>query len=79
MGIQRRGDGGVTPGPELKHFTDREDEQAVFAWLVNQSAPDGRPMLMSYGVGGRGKSWLVKRLRVRLVDGSKLPSVIGDN
>ncbi len=55
--------GGVKPSEELKHFTNREDEKKVFTKYVN--APDGSslPVLMFYGVGGIGKTWLTKRLR----------------
>ncbi len=78
MGIRRRGDYSAVPGQELKHFTGREDLLAVFDRLLDRPASAQLPVLMFYGVGGRGKSWLLKRLRARLIDRWKLPSAFID-
>src|SRR3954453_1179563 len=76
--IRRRGDAGATPGQELKHFTDREDAQAVFLRLLNRPVPADLPVLMFYGVGGRGKSWLLKHLHAARVMDSGMPSAFID-
>ena len=78
MSIRQPGAGQGRPSDELRHFTDREDVQAVFARLLNLPAPTPLPALMYYGVGGMGKSWLLKRLRAGLREGSDLPSAFID-
>jgi len=59
---------GGTPGQELKHFTDRENELATFQRLLALEEPAHLPALMFFGVGGTGKSWLLKRLRNALAE-----------
>jgi len=50
-----------TTSDELARFTDREDQQALFQrQLFSAQEP---PVLMYFGVGGAGKTWLLKRLR----------------
>jgi len=50
-----------TPSEEMAHFTDREDQQELFHRLLNSAIEP--PVLVFYGVGGTGKSWLLKKLR----------------
>jgi tetratricopeptide (TPR) repeat protein len=50
-----------TPSEEMAHFTDREDQQELFHRLLNSAVEP--PVLVFYGVGGTGKSWLLKKLR----------------
>jgi tetratricopeptide (TPR) repeat protein len=78
MAVQRRADSGRRPSEELKHFTDREDALAVFRRHLHRPPGDGPPVLMFYGVGGRGKSWLLKKLRADLADGNAMPSAFID-
>ena len=66
------------PGQELKHFTGREDLLAVFDRLLDRPASAQLPVLMFFGVGGRGKSWLLRRLRARLLERWRLPSAFID-
>jgi tetratricopeptide (TPR) repeat protein len=50
-----------TPSEEIAHFTDREDQQGLFRrYLFSALEP---PVLVFYGVGGAGKTWLLKKLR----------------
>ena len=64
--MQRRGPGDEKPSRELKHFTDRDDEQAFFARLLDFAAGSTLPVLMFFGVGGTGKTWLLRRLLLSL-------------
>ncbi len=61
--IRPLGEKNTTPSEELSHFTNRVDEIAAFNRILE--IPDGQPipLLMFYGVGGAGKSWLLKRMR----------------
>ena len=77
MPIRDRGHGG-TSGQELKNFTDREDELAIFRRLLDVDDSAQLPALMFFGVGGTGKSWLLQHLRQSLVDRLKLPSAYVD-
>jgi hypothetical protein len=47
--------------PEIDRFTDRDDLRARFRKLVH--SVDEPPVLMFYGIGGTGKTWLLKKLR----------------
>src|ERR1017187_1668854 len=49
------------PSDELARFTNREDQRNLFQFYLNSAAEP--PLLMFYGVGGAGKSWLMKKLR----------------
>jgi hypothetical protein len=45
-----------TPSSEIANFTDRENQQESFRkHLFSALEP---PVLMFYGIGGAGKSWL---------------------
>ena len=53
-----------TPSDEIARFTDREDQQELFRhYLYSATEP---PVLVFYGVGGAGKSWLLKKLRMQM-------------
>ncbi|HZP83117.1 MAG TPA: hypothetical protein VFB21_15860 [Chthonomonadaceae bacterium] len=58
--------GRVRPSEELRHFTNREKETTLFQRYVNAVEGSPLPVLMFYGVGGIGKTWLTKRLRAML-------------
>jgi tetratricopeptide (TPR) repeat protein len=45
----------------MARFTNRDDQQALFQHHL--FSPQEPPVLMFYGVGGAGKTWLLKRLR----------------
>jgi tetratricopeptide (TPR) repeat protein len=45
----------------MARFTDREGHQTLFHRHLN--AAEEPPVLMFYGVGGAGKTWLLKKLR----------------
>lgn len=49
------------PSNEIARFTDREDQLALFHHYVNSATEP--PVLMFFGIGGAGKSWLLKKLR----------------
>ena len=63
-----------SPSPQLDRFTDREDHLAVFRRSLN--APTEQPVLMFYGVGGAGKTWLLGKLRKDVSPG--LPTALID-
>src|SRR4051794_7450161 len=67
-----------SPEQELKNFTNREPELAAFRRLLDLDEPAQLPALMFYGVGGTGKSWLLKRFRHWLAEERKLPSAYVD-
>lgn len=58
----------------IKHFTDREEALGTFARYL--AAPEGTllPVINFYGVGGIGKSLLLRKLR----DGLEVPFVLVD-
>ena len=62
-----------TPASELRHFTNREDERTMF--LRHLEAPLGSsvPVLMFYGVGGSGKTWLLRHLQ-EILSSRQIPS-----
>ena len=63
----------------LKNFTNRESERAVLKRVLD--LPTGRqlPVVMFYGVGGAGKSWLIRKLRQELgVEKPFLPTALLD-
>jgi tetratricopeptide (TPR) repeat protein len=66
MAIRDKGLRGASAS-EHKNFTDRDRELAIFERLLDLDEPAHLPALMFFGVGGTGKSWLLKRFR-RLVD-----------
>jgi hypothetical protein len=51
------------PSAELRHSTNRDDEQVAFQRILDIPTSEPVPLLMFYGVGGAGKSWPLKRLR----------------
>lgn len=53
----------TTPSEELSHFTNRISEMAAFNRVLKIPSKQPIPLLMFYGVGGTGKSWMLKRLR----------------
>jgi len=50
-----------TPSDEIARFTDREDKRSLFRRYLNSATEP--PVLMFYGVGGAGKTWLLKKLK----------------
>src|ERR1039458_5047169 len=50
-----------TPSNEIARFTDREDQRGLFQFYLN--SPTEPPVLMFYGIGGAGKTWLLKKLK----------------
>ncbi|MGA2596621.1 MAG: hypothetical protein ABSH09_06460 [Bryobacteraceae bacterium] len=50
-----------TVSNELALFTDRDDHREIFRRHLNAATEP--PVLMFYGVGGTGKTWLLKKLR----------------
>jgi tetratricopeptide (TPR) repeat protein len=49
------------PSDEIARFTDREDQRSLFHRHLNSASEP--PVLMFYGIGGTGKTWLLKKLR----------------
>jgi len=62
------------PSTELARFTDREEPRAAFQHYLNAGTEP--PVLMFFGVGGAGKTWLLKKLREETPPG--LPSALID-
>jgi tetratricopeptide (TPR) repeat protein len=54
-------------GPGLLNFTNREREREALSRLV-EKADVPLPIVMFYGVGGAGKSWLVQKLKEELAE-----------
>jgi tetratricopeptide (TPR) repeat protein len=54
----------TTPSDEMARFTDRESHQSLFHRHLN--AAEEPPVVMFYGVGGAGKTWLLKKLRTQV-------------
>jgi tetratricopeptide (TPR) repeat protein len=50
-----------TPSDEMARFTDRETQQATFQRHL--FSPREPQVLVFYGVGGTGKTWLLRKLR----------------
>jgi tetratricopeptide (TPR) repeat protein len=57
---------GSSPTEELRYFTNREQERHVLSRLLALPSGQPLPVVMFYGVGGTGKSWLLRRLRADL-------------
>ena len=57
---------GSPPSQELRHFTNREQERHVLNRLLALPSGQPLPVVMFYGVGGTGKSWLLRRLRAEV-------------
>ena len=57
---------GSSPTQELRHFTNRDHERCVVGRIL--ALPPGQllPVVMFYGIGGSGKSWLLRRLSADL-------------
>ncbi len=60
---QKPGQRKQTPASELRHFTNREDERALFLRHLELPLGTSLPVLMFYGVGGSGKTWLLRNLQ----------------
>jgi hypothetical protein len=54
---------GSLPSQELRHFTNRDHERCVVGRILALPSGQPLPVVMFYGVGGTGKSWLLRRLR----------------
>ncbi len=56
------------PSVEMARFTNRETQQAIFARYLSLAAGHlpRLPALMFFGVGGVGKSWLLRHLQSQL-------------
>ena len=54
---------GAKPSEELRHFTNREKEKELFQRLLEGQKGAVMPLVMFYGVGGIGKTWLTKQAR----------------
>jgi putative protein kinase ArgK-like GTPase of G3E family len=54
---------GSSPSQEPRHFTNREQERQVLSRLLALASGQPLPVVTFYGVGGTGKSWLLRRLR----------------
>jgi len=52
----------------IKHFTDREKAIAAFGRHLSAPAGEALPVLNFYGVGGTGKSLLLRKLAAQLAD-----------
>ena len=50
------------PSKELDHFTNRVEELAALNRILKIPQGEGIPFLSFYGVGGIGKTWLLKHL-----------------
>ena len=48
------------PSNEIDRFVNRSDECAIFHHYI--SSPTEPPVLVFYGIGGAGKTWLLKKL-----------------
>jgi len=57
------GENTTTPSEQLAHFTNRVEEVSTFERILKIAHDQPIPLLMFYGVGGAGKSWMLKRLR----------------
>ncbi len=57
----------LRPSGEFSRFTDREDQQAQFRGYLN--SPTEPPVLVYFGVGGAGKTWLLQKLRQQVPTG----------
>ena len=67
---------GPSPTQELRHFTNREEERHVLRRLLALPSGQPLPVVMFYGVGGTGKSWLLRRLRADVPP--EIPSALLD-
>jgi len=64
------------PSQHLHNFTNREKEKESLRRVLDLPEGTPLPVLMFYGVGGNGKSWLLRKLREELPSGS--PSALLD-
>ena len=55
----------TAPEPAARQFTARDEFKAVFDTALDSVTPDRHSVLMFYGVGGIGKSALIRELRRR--------------
>jgi hypothetical protein len=61
-----------TPINQIRNFTNREKEQDTFRRILNTPKDMKLPLLHFWGVGGTGKTWLLKKLRENIH--GKLPT-----
>lgn len=59
----------ASPLLELRHFTNRLCEREAFRRQAEAAVGHTLPVLMFYGVGGTGKSWLLRRLQEEAITG----------
>jgi len=72
--MQRRRPGQAAPSKELKNFTNRDGQLSEFRHRLDAPAGSPLPVWMFYGVGGIGKTWLLRRLSEALGDPPVVPS-----
>src|ERR1035437_8394194 len=58
-----------TLSDEIARFTDREDQRGLFQFYLN--SPTEPPVLMFYGIGGAGQTWLLEQLQLDTQAGSQ--------
>ncbi len=61
----------IAPSESFAHFTNREKEQDALARVFRISEPFALPLLHFYGIGGAGKTWLLRRL----VENARIQSI----
>jgi predicted AAA+ superfamily ATPase len=52
------------PSQEIARFTNRDDHRARVRFHL--TSPTEPPVLVFYGIGGAGKTWLLKKLRLEI-------------
>src|SRR5207249_930332 len=55
-----------SPSQQLQNFTNRENELDVLRRVLDLAQGQPLPVVMFWGVGGNGKSWLLRKLREAL-------------
>ena len=54
------------PRLTLQHFTNREKEKDILRRLVNTRQGESLPVVMFYGMGGMGKTWLMQKAQMEV-------------
>lgn len=62
-----------TPSENLQHFTNRVNELDLFRARITAAAGSPLPILMFYGVGGAGKTWLIRKMQ-EAAQAEKIPA-----